>query len=181
MLFRSHRARAALPPSHKFIGGREGGSRSVSAGASVLNELAYADAQVDSVGLMRARQNLEHFFDVIDEAWGVRNFVGSKPPVHLRWGWLDTLAKIFSDHVDFWRDSDVELRIAASFIKDLRGKVFPSELEGQLGSKTERDVLYQVIVQRLNKGRITNRLHARRERERAEDAEGDGDRPGSTP
>jgi hypothetical protein len=143
-------------------------------GARVLETLASIDGQIDTVGLQQARANLVTFFDVIDEAWGIRNIIGSyRARVYLNWGWMDALTKVFSAHTDFWRGKEEkELFVAANFIRDLQDKVDPTDDELVRlvrGSKTGREILYEYMVKHINKGKIVNRLKERKERQQRED------------
>jgi hypothetical protein len=164
--------------SHKLQGvGR--GSRG---GSGILDVLRSTDSQIDSIGLMKARENLVTFFDVVDQAWGIRNYTTGMP-AHMHWGWLNTLARIFSDHTEFWRD-DGTFRVPSTLLSNLKTKVDPADeaLATQArGNKSAREVLYTILVKRINRQGLTNREEIRKERQRAEDraSEERRDQPGA--
>ena len=66
--------------------------------SKVLELLSAMDTQIDLIGLQQARENLIHFFDVIDEVWGLRNATKKTGLIYLKQGWLTTLAHLFSDY-----------------------------------------------------------------------------------
>lgn len=141
-------------------------------GGNILTKLESTNNQIDNIGLMQARTNLVTFFDVIDEAWGIRNLTGSRPPTHLHWGWLNTLARVFSDHLEFWKDDDARLHVSNTHISNLRTKLDPSDPDlANLarGTVTNRDQLYFLMVKRISRLGLTNRNDVRRKRQQAED------------
>jgi len=159
--------------AHKLPGAKHG----TASGTGILATLASMDSQIDCVGLQQSRTNMVACFDAIDEAWGVRSIVQSHLPIQLSWGWLETVAKIFSNHVDFWRADDKQLFVPTNFIRDLKAKVDPDDdelIRLAQGKKTGRELLYDFMVRRINKGKITNRMKQRKaddandERERAQ-------------
>jgi hypothetical protein len=164
--------------AHNFIGADWG---SAAGTKGVIANLAAVDNQIDAVGLQNARDNLLGFFDVIDAAWGIRSVIDARSPTHLTRGWLLVLARVFSSHTDFWKDNDRKFFMAAAFLRDLRERIDPQEEELDRlakGNATSRDILYEYIVKRLNKGKVTNRIKERRERQRREEGT---DQPGARP
>lgn len=153
--------------AHKLQG--DGATRG---GGNILAKLESTNNQIDNIGLMQARTNLVTFFDVIDEAWGIRNLTGSRPPTHLHWGWLNTLARVLNDHLEFWKDDDTRLYVGNTYISNLRTKLDPSDPDlANLarGTLINRDQLYFLITKRLNRLGLTNRDDVRRKRQKAED------------
>jgi hypothetical protein len=138
----------------------------------VLNILSALDSKIDLVGLQQARDNLIHFFDVIDEIWGIRNATTKSGLIYLRQGWLTTFAKLFSDFTEFWKDVDnKELFVPASLRRDLK-RIDPRDAELVRlsgGNSTARELLYQMFVQRLNKGKV-NRLIDRYQKQAIKEA-----------
>jgi len=125
---------------------------------AVLNE---AGSKIDAVGSLQARLNLSYFFDVVDKVWGVRGISGSK--IHISQNWLNTLAMVFSNHSVFWKDDDKVLHVPREYLKDLE-KINPQDDElARLVthvSGTGREILYDLFVRRLNKGKV-NKLKDR--------------------
>jgi hypothetical protein len=121
--------------------------------------LTLVDTRIDHLGLQKGRENLIHFFDVVDELWGIRAVSHRHGTPHLKQGWLLTLAKLFSDFTEFWDKTDKTLFVSAALKRDLE-RLDPKDDEFvrlATGTKTARELLYQLFVQRLNKGR-TNKL-----------------------
>jgi hypothetical protein len=154
--------------SHKFQGD-PGGRHS----GGILANLASTDNQIDNIGLMEARQNLITFFNVVDEAWGIRNLTTNRSYPQLLWGWLNTLARVFSDHTDFWKNEDTRLYVPTYAIKNLKSKIDPGDkaiYDLAKGTISDREILYAQIVKRINQKGLNNRAEAAREKQRAEDA-----------
>lgn len=55
-----------------------------------------------NVGQMQFRKNVAAFFDVIEEAWGIRSIELSKAAPQIKTTLLLELARFFSTHKDFW-------------------------------------------------------------------------------
>jgi hypothetical protein len=123
----------------------------------VIELLPLIDKNIDHVGLQKSRENLIHFFDVLDELWCIRNILlRNRGTYHLKQGWLITLAKLFSDFTEFWDASDKTLFVSAALKRDL-ARLDPKDEECvrlAAGTKSARELLYQLFVQNLNKGRV---------------------------
>jgi hypothetical protein len=139
----------------------------------VLERLAMVEQKIDIIGLQRGRENIIAFFKMFDEVWGIPCGLQKKNAPHLLNGWIMTVAQILSDHHEFWKQSEeTELFVPAAYIRDFK-KIDPSdpELKRLAGSnQTGRQILYQHLVARLNKGMREYRLvdrYARRAREEA--------------
>lgn len=131
-------------------------------GRNILNTLHELEGKIDTVGSFQARQNLVYFFEVVDQVWGVRGVTSRK--THLNQNWLNTLAMVFSNHSLFWREDDKVLFVPRDYMKDLE-KINPEDPElarlvsGTTGA-TGREILYDLFIRRLNKGKV-NRLKDR--------------------
>jgi hypothetical protein len=115
-----------------------------------------------SVGLQATRENAKRFFDIVDEAWGIRNITVDYPTPHLRAGFLMVLSDLFADHYNFW-DENKRLSVSRDDVEKLRA-LNPSDpniinLVGATGAA--RSLLYGIMRDHLNKGRTTNRLRER--------------------
>lgn len=119
---------------------------------------------IDLVGVQAVRENIRQFFDLIDSCWGIKSVQYKEGAIYMRGQFLFVLARLLSDHHDFWQD-DTEKRL---FINaDLRRKIsqFPihdpevCRLAGSSGSA--RQILYMLIRDHINKGKTTKRLRAR--------------------
>lgn len=54
------------------------------------------------VSIQVVRENVQTFWNVIDDAWGIEHLSIAAQVPYLRTGFLTTFAKILSDHTDFW-------------------------------------------------------------------------------
>jgi hypothetical protein len=138
---------------------------------TILDRLEYTEQKINAVGLQQNRDNLIAFFEFIDAAWGARTpgLTKVKAP-WMRAGWLATIAQILSDHEEFWRGKAlfVSLPMTREFKKL---DPFDAELWRLAGANLHgREVLYQLMVKQLNKGRSTNRLVDRYTKAKAREA-----------
>jgi hypothetical protein len=126
---------------------------------NVIKRVYALEKVIDAVGLQRARDNLTTFFDVVDEAWGIRGAQLKYNETFLTVGWLMALAKLFSDHREFWRD-DVELQVPANHMRDLkRIKWSDPKLEMMArGNATMQEHLKSAFLDIMNKGKSSGRL-----------------------
>jgi hypothetical protein len=129
-----------------------------------IERLAEANAHAaKNVGLNRYRQNIQTFFDVIEECWSIRNIEHQKAAPQLKQTFMMTLARIFSDHLDFWGEGDRIFFVTA----DLRRKLASLNLNdphvqnlagsgGKAGS-----ILRSLIIEHINSGKRNKRLRNR--------------------
>jgi hypothetical protein len=116
---------------------------------------------LEATGKGTFAENVKTFFDMIDKAWGVQRISFREGAVYLRANFLFTLARVFSNHTDFWKEK--RLFVNADLIRKLQG--FPcrdphvQSLATSAG--TAGEILYQLIVEHLNKGKSTRRLTPR--------------------
>lgn len=134
----------------------------------VIKRLYALEKDIDAIGLQRARENLTTFFDIVDEAWGIRNTQIKYNDTFLTSGWLQTLAALFSDHREFWRDS--ELSVSANFMRDIKRIRWSDQKLEMLarGNATCHEHLKSAMLDVINKGKSTGRLVDRYTLERAE-------------
>lgn len=115
------------------------------------------------VSLPLFRKNVQTFFVVIDECFGIRSIELKIGAPQLKTGFLHNLARMFSMHLDFWDDSGKTLFVAA----DQRRKLskFPLQdphirnLAGSGGAAV--NILYEMLVDHMNSGRRTGHLRPR--------------------
>ncbi len=109
------------------------------------------------IGRKAMRQNLIDFYDLIDQAFDIRNVAYAESAVHLKAGFLVALASVLSAHQEFWEDSrlvvPVELkRKLRSFpIKD--PTIITMSASGSSGSK----LLSQHIINHFNSNKQKHR------------------------
>jgi hypothetical protein len=112
----------------------------------------------DEIGRGQLRTNIKTFWEMMDECFKIRNVAFKENAATLKVGFLFTIAVVISDHTNFWKDSELH------FPKDIRSKfsTFPvtdpdiNRMASAGGAAQE--ILYQVIVKHINKGKTVNRL-----------------------
>lgn len=132
---------------------------------SSISELVPAlDRGVDNIGIQNMRRNLVTYFDLIDECWGIRRVQYREGAAYMHGPFLFVLARVLSDHTDFWRQPDEkQLFIEANLRRKIAG--FPITdpqvvtLAGSGGKS--REYLYMLLRDHINSGRRTKRLTSR--------------------
>ena len=125
-------------------------------------------------GAQKLKDNVREFFSVIDDAWGCGPDVLCRNGLaQVRGSFLMTVARILSDHFEFWQQNDTVLVVDESYRK--RFKNF--KLQGGIiqlveGTIKSRSVLRGLIIEELNKGKrqkLTPRHDAVTTKVRADD------------
>lgn len=119
------------------------------------------------IGLQNFRRNVCTFFEIVDEAWGIRSVEYASSAAQLKSGFLSVLARIFSSHIDFWDTSDRIFFVTA----DMRRKLakFPlndphiRNLAGAGGAG--KNILADLLVKHINSGRRTGHIRSRYEKD----------------
>ena len=130
------------------------GGRQISNSGSLPKTL---DAMANANGLHNFRANIMAFYEILDEAWGLRGIKYSDRATHTRVNFMIQLAAVFSDHEEFW---DVNKLVLDASQKS-KLKSFPIEeptiirLAGA-GSAAGM-LLYRHIIDHFNKGRQASR------------------------
>jgi hypothetical protein len=126
---------------------------------NVIKRIYALEKNIDAIGLQRARENLTTFFNIIDECWGITGAQLRYNETFLTQGWLMALAKLLSDHREFWRD-DLDLQVPANHMRDLkRIKWSDPKLEMLArGNATSQEHLKSAFLDIMNKGKSTGRL-----------------------
>ncbi|HEV7121236.1 MAG TPA: hypothetical protein VGN56_00250 [Candidatus Paceibacterota bacterium] len=127
--------------------------------------VAALDRGVDIFGVQVMRENVKAFFGLVDECWGIRRIHYRDGASYMKAGFLGVLARVLSDHEDFWNQQSGERRL---FVEaPLRRKLaqFPVndptvvQLSGAAGKGME--MLYMMLRDHLNRGKTTKRLVSR--------------------
>lgn len=116
---------------------------------------------VETIGKQTFRANVRHFFDVIDQAWHVRNVAFKEKTPFIRATFLLTLAKVLSNHEVFWRES--RLLVDADFRRKIGSfPIFDNAVINMVstGTRVDRE-LYRYLVEHINKGKRHRRLSER--------------------
>lgn len=131
-------------------------------GSTTVDDLARGlEVVMERIGKNVMRDNVRAFFDFVDTAWGIKRVAFKEGATYMRATFLWTLARLLSDHTDFWRDNRLVV------VADLQRKIanFPvadpqvSNLSSAGGKA--RDILYVLLVNHVNSGRRTRKLKPR--------------------
>lgn len=154
--FTLHTIRTAAPRG-SVTGGSTGGN-SVASMASGLEHRAA------SYGLRLFRDNVLTFFTIVDECFDIKNVAFSKMAPHLKGNFLVTLAKVFSDHKNFWDDSGTVLSVNTKQREKIRAFPIRDPEISRLcaAGNTAMVILYRLVVDHYDKGRTKGRLVAKR-------------------
>lgn len=140
-------------------------SHKVSSARSNVEEIGVGlQKLVEVVGVQNVRENIRAFFELVDQCWGIKSVQYKEGAIYMRGQFLFVLARLLSDHHDFWSDS-AERRLFVN--ANLRRKIaqFPISdpevvrLAGSSGSA--RQILYMLLRDHINKGKTTKRLSPR--------------------
>jgi hypothetical protein len=115
----------------------------------------------DEIGETVFRENIKTFFRVMDDVWGVRTVQFKEGAVYMRGTFLETLARVFSNHLEFWRGN--RLVVDADYVRKL--KLFPLRdphiINLTSSGGPARELLYNYLVRHINSGKRTRRLTPR--------------------
>lgn len=131
-----------------------------------IDELVPAlDKAVEIIGVQNMRENIRRFFELVDECWGVRRVQYREGAVHMRSAFLNVLARLLSDHLDFWGSSPEEKKLFVEAPLKRKLALFPVH-DPQVvnlassGGKS-RELLYMLLRDHINSGKRTKRLTSR--------------------
>lgn len=131
-----------------------------------IEELVPAlDKALQVFGIQAMRENIRTFFSLIDECWGIKRVQYKEGAIYMRGSFLYVLAKLISDHHDFWKRDPQERKLFVD--ADLKRKIsqFPTNdpqimnLAGSGGKS--REILYILLRDHINRGKTTKRLSPR--------------------
>lgn len=119
---------------------------------------------VEIFGIQTVRENVRAFFNLVDECWGLKCVQYRESAIYIRGMFLYTLARLLSDHHDFWQGDEKRLFVNA----DLKRKIaqFPihdpevARLSGSSGMA--RVLLYTMLRDHINSGKRSKRLSPRK-------------------
>lgn len=107
------------------------------------------------------RDNVRTFFELVDECWGIKRIAFKGGAIHMRYAFLTALARVLSQHTDFWKDDRLVIETS------LRRKLaqFPTDdptvINLSSANGTARNMLYLLMVNHINNGKRTRRLKPR--------------------
>lgn len=113
------------------------------------------------VGRTIMRDNTKAFFDLVDECFNIRGIQLRGGAIHTRETFLIALARMLSNHEDFWREN--RLFVEAPLKRKLAGfpVTDPTVISLASSSGKSRDMLYTLLVEHINSGKRTKRLKPR--------------------
>jgi hypothetical protein len=121
-------------------------------GMSALDKIA------EDVGLQQFKDNVDTFFEVLDDVWGIRAIHYTQLATHIKRNFMIALAHVFATHTEFWHGK----RLFVS--SDIRGRLksFPTTdpTVSQLSrsGSSVRPMLVSMIIEHLNKNKSANKL-----------------------
>jgi hypothetical protein len=134
-------------------------SRTANTAETITNSLTRV---MDRIGMPLLRANTNTFFNLIDYCWELRAHRHRKVKlIHLSSSFLQVLADIFSEHVDFWSVPE-DSRLAVPYeIKSKLKKLSINDpeivrLAGAQGKAQE--ALHFIILKHINSGKRTKRI-----------------------
>ena len=126
------------------------GGRCLSNKAALIEVLK---RQVKVGGLANYRKNALTFYEVIDQAWGIRGVKHQDRSPQLRTNFLTSLAGIFSDHSDFWEGN--KLFVSADQRRKLKSFPVSDDNIARLASAGYAAglILQRLMIDHLNKSK----------------------------
>jgi hypothetical protein len=115
--------------------------------------MAANDKTMKVVGPNKWRENVRTFFDVVDQAFGIRHIAFRDMAPWLKFGFLRALAMMFAEHKSFWDDQH-RLVMPRGFIEKL--KKFPvsaPEIKGMVNGSSTNPLLYRELVNWIDSGK----------------------------
>jgi hypothetical protein len=124
------------------------------------------DRMLPAIGMQNFRENVKTFFELVDECWGIRSTLHKDSAAHLRGPFLDMLAQLLSDHLDFWKADPKERKLFIDAPLRRKFAQFPIRTDRTIqslasASGKSRDHLYQLLRDHINSGKRTKRLTPR--------------------
>lgn len=129
---------------------------------SVMDVVSGLEKITENVGRQALTMNDRLFFEIVDKAWGIQRVAFKNSAPFLKSTFLIQLARVFSDHANFW-DGD-KLSVDDATIKKLGTFPIadPEIVRLAAASGTGGEFLYMKFVEHINSGRRTRRLQLRR-------------------
>jgi hypothetical protein len=130
----------------------------IGASRNPMDACGAVQASVEKVGARAVKENVRSFFGLIDTCWNIKRVAYAEKATFLKATFLHTLARVLSNHAVFWREN--RLFVESDLTKKLSQFPFSDPTVQQLsmaGSKVDR-LLYELMVDHMNKGKRTRRL-----------------------
>lgn len=127
-----------------------------------LEELSNGLQQImEQLGEEVFLENVKAFFELVDQCWGVQRVAFKEGAVYMRTSFLQTLARVISQHLDFWRGN--RLFIKQPLTRKIKGFPITDPSVAQLASSGGKanPMLYQLMVTHINSGKRSRHLKSR--------------------
>jgi hypothetical protein len=114
---------------------------------------------MDTAGKGIVQANIKTFFDAVNSCWGIETIAYRNSAVQLKEGFLLAMAKLFSDHTNFWEnnrlvvDKQTLQKLAAFPMQDTTIVTLATQSKGVATAH-----LSQLLADHVSKGRRTNKL-----------------------
>jgi hypothetical protein len=132
-------------------------------GGNLRSTLQANDRLFELIGVNNLRNNLMAFYRLIDTAWGLTSVQIRELQPQLKGTFNFVLARLLSDHEDFWRNSDSSLFVDADFTRKFSTYPLRDPAYANLASSAGKaaNILYSTLKDHINSGRRTGRLTLR--------------------
>lgn len=125
------------------------------AGSSIEHTAEGALRVARKIGLPAYRKNVHTLINLIDQCWGIREIEYRAAAPQIRGGFVITLARLLSNHLDFWDADGKTLFISADHRRRLKSFPIqdPQVRELTRGGASVQTLLMQLLINHMNKGR----------------------------
>ncbi len=112
------------------------------------------------IGRNLFKENVRVYFRLVEDCWGIRT-VTYQGACHLRNTFMLSLAKVLSNHMEFWKDNKlfIEMDLVRKFAQFPVQDPTVQQLSGASGQAGK--ILYGLMVDHMNRGKRTRRLKPR--------------------
>jgi hypothetical protein len=120
-------------------------------------------ALMDKTGRAVLRDNIQTFFDLVEDFWGIRNIRYRDRAIWIKSGFLSTFAQVLAMHLNFW--DDLRLHVDAEW--RARFEKFPvtdpTVVQLSTAGSSARQMLRQMMLDHLAKGKRVHKLYERKQ------------------
>ena len=113
------------------------------------------------VGPRTIRHNIKEFFDTVERCWGISLVTYGDRNPQITLSFLMTLGRVFSEHEDFWDGNKLVVPKSLAQKLAMFAVMDPHIAELCSASGSSRDILFNLLVQHINKGKRTRHLTPR--------------------
>ena len=130
---------------------------------SVREVVPNLDAIAKSFKMSVMRDNVKTFYEVIEQCFGISQIQYRLASAQVKETFMGQLAKVFSDHREFWDDNDTKFEVGSSIRTKLAKFPIhdPQVINLASSSGKAREMLYVLLRDHINSGKRTHRLTVR--------------------